>query len=149
MEFITAPGATPLLISVHVLPPSCVRKKCGFMSSSRSVFTAAYAVCVSKCPASILNMRAHGFITGGVTFVHLAPPSIVTWIMPSSVPAQSTLMSRGDGESAVIEPLGEGVTGSRTCRCSRERPTSARARSPLMRVQLWPPSIVLNTASLA
>ena len=74
----TAPGAMPLLISVHVLPPSCVRQKCGFMSSTRSVFAAAYAVCASKWPASMLKMRVHGLICGGVTFVHFAPPSIVT-----------------------------------------------------------------------
>ena len=34
-ELATAPGAMPLLISVHVLPPSCVRQKCGLRSSSR------------------------------------------------------------------------------------------------------------------
>ena len=43
-----APGAMPVLISVHVLPPSCVRQKCGFMSSIRIVFAAAYAVRLSK-----------------------------------------------------------------------------------------------------
>ena len=78
----------PVLISVHVLPPSCVRQKCGFMSSMRIVFAAAYAVRLSKWPASMLKMRVHGLIAGGVTFVHFAPPSIVTWMLPSSVPAQ-------------------------------------------------------------
>src|ERR1051326_3880189 len=85
----------PLLISVHVLPPSCVRQKCGCMSSMRSVFAAAYAVCVSKWPASILKMRVHGLIAGGVTFVHAAPPSIVPWIGPPSAPAHRIPMDGG------------------------------------------------------
>ena len=140
----------PLLISVHVLPPSCVRQKCGLKSSMRIVFAAAYAVSVSKCPASMLKMRVHGLICGGVTFVHFAPPSVVTWMLPSSVPAHRTLTSLGDGDSAVIDPAGGGRDGrSRTCRRSPERPTSGRARSPLMRVQFLPPSRVLQTAFCA
>jgi len=47
MELATAPGASPVSISVHVRPPSCVRQKCGSMSSIRMVFAAAYAVPVS------------------------------------------------------------------------------------------------------
>src|SRR6476659_7919305 len=104
MLFATLPGATPVLISVHVFPPSCVRQKCGLRSSSRNVFAAAYAVRLSKCPASMLKMRVHGLICGGVTFVHFAPPSVVTWILPSSVPAHSTFTSFADGDSAVIVP---------------------------------------------
>src|SRR5436305_10202262 len=110
MELATAPPAMPVLISVHVLPPSCVRQKCGFMSSSRKVLAAAYAVLVSKWPASMLKMRVHGLIWGGVTLVHFTPPSVVSWMRPSPVPAQSTLTSRGDGASAVIDPIGAGVT---------------------------------------
>jgi hypothetical protein len=41
MLFATAPPAIPVLISVQVLPPSRVRKKCGLMSSRRSVLAAA------------------------------------------------------------------------------------------------------------
>ena len=41
MELATAPGANPLLISVHVSPPSWVRQKWGFMSSMRMVLAAA------------------------------------------------------------------------------------------------------------
>jgi hypothetical protein len=41
MELATAPGARPPSISVHVAPPSCVRQKCGFMSSIRIVLAAA------------------------------------------------------------------------------------------------------------
>src|SRR5260370_42490976 len=110
MAVVTAPGAIPLLISVHVLPPSCVRQRCGFMSSSRKVFAAAYAVLVSKWPASMLKMRVHGLICGGVTLVHFRPPSMVTWMRPSPVPAHSTLTSRGEGARAVTEPMGDAVT---------------------------------------
>src|SRR3954464_14616084 len=106
MELVTAPGAMPVLISVHVLPPSWVRQRCGFMSSIRSVFAAAYAVRSSKWPASMLKMRVHGLICGGVTLVHVAPPLAVFWMVPSSVPTHSTPMLRVDGESAVIEPCG-------------------------------------------
>src|SRR6476646_2874103 len=100
----------PVSISFHVFPPSCVRQKCGLKSSIRMVLAAAYAVSVSKCPASILKIRVQGLICGGVTFVHLAPPSVVTWMLPSSVPAQSRFTSFEDGESAVIVPAGLGVT---------------------------------------
>src|SRR5947208_2572394 len=110
MELATAPDAMPLLISVHVLPPSCVRQKCGFMSSRRSVFAAAYAVFMSKWPASILKMRIHGLICGGVTSVHLTPPLVVTWINPSPVPAHSTLTSSDEGASAVTEPNADFIT---------------------------------------
>src|SRR6185503_9066970 len=110
IEFETAPGAMPLSISVHVRPPSCVLKKCGFMSSSRIVFVAAYAVCVSKWPASMLKMRVHALIELGVTFFQTAPPLSVTWMLPSSVPAQITLMLLGDGDSAVMVPSGVGFT---------------------------------------
>src|SRR5271169_4689875 len=108
MELETAPPAIPLSISVHVLPPSWVRQKCGFISSRRNVLAAAYAVLVSKWPASILKMRVHGLICGGVTLVHFAPPSIVTCSRPSPVPAQRTFTSSGDGASAVIDPRAAG-----------------------------------------
>ena len=61
----------------------------------------------------MLKMRVHGLIAGGVTFVHFAPPSVVTWMLPSSVPAQSTLMFRGDGDSAVIVPVRRRRHGAR------------------------------------
>src|SRR6266852_9903379 len=137
MELATALGAIPVLISLHVRPPSCVRQKCGCMSSMRSVFAAAYAVSVSKWPASMLKIRVQGWIAAGVTFFHVAPPFIVTWMLPSSVPAQRTAPLRGEGDSAVIAPRGVGVTPR------AYRPVLAgiaqvcRARSGLMRVQLW------------
>src|SRR4029079_17420267 len=125
----------PVLISVHVLPPSCVRQKCGFMSSMRIVFAAAYAVRLSKCPASMLKMRVHGLMAGGVTFVHFPPPSIVTWMVPSSVPAQITLCERGDKASAVMLPNADGVTPLAYFPAFAGTSHVWRARSGLMRVQ--------------
>src|SRR5690242_1747571 len=146
IELATAPPAIPVLISVHVLPPSCVRQKCGLASSMRRVFAAAYAVCPSKCPASMLKMRVHGLIAAGVTFFHVEPPSVVTWMTPSSLPVQMVLMSRGDGDSAVMLPNGAGATtpeyfpvlagGSHVC----------RVRSPLIRVQLCARSVDFHSA---
>src|SRR5678810_294831 len=134
MALDTAPGAIPVLISVHVFPPSCVRQKCGFMSSIRIVFAAAYAVRLSKCPASMLKMRVHGLIAGGVTFVHFAPPSVVTWMLPSSVPAQITLWLRGDSDRAVMLPNGAGVTVLAYLPAFAGTCQVWRARSGLMRV---------------
>src|SRR5690348_15512616 len=107
MELASAPGAMPVLISVHVLPPSWVRQKWGLGSSMRIEFAAAYAVRVSKWPASMLKMRVHGLIACGVTFVHVVPPFVVIWMLPSSVPAQMTFTLRGDGDSAVMLPSGD------------------------------------------
>ena len=81
-------------------------------------------------------MRVQGWTAGGVTFLHVAPPSVVTWMFPSSVPSHSTAMLLGEGESAVIAPRGVGVTPF------VYRPALAgiahvcRARSGLMRVQV-------------
>ena len=146
MELAGAPGAMPVLISFHVLPPSRVRQKCGLKSSIRMVFAAAYAVSVSKWPASMLKMRVHGLISGGVTFVHFAPPSIVTWMWPSSVPAHNTLTSRDEGERAVMLPAGLGVTPAAYLPALAGTAQVWRARSPLMRVQFLPPSRVFQTA---
>jgi len=38
------------------------------LSSTRKVFAAAYAVPLSKCPASMLKMRVHGLIAAGVLY---------------------------------------------------------------------------------
>src|SRR5262245_16113306 len=94
----------------------------------------------------MLKMRVHGLMSGGVTFVHFAPPSIVTWMLPSSVPAQRTFASFGDGESAVIAPDGPGVTPLAYLPALAGTAQVCRVRSPLMRVQFRPPSIVFHTA---
>ncbi len=49
-------------------------------------------------------------IAAGVTLLHVAPPFMVTWIWPSSVPAQRMLTARGEADSAVMVPSGAGVT---------------------------------------
>ena len=100
MVLVAAPSGMPLSISFQVLPPSCVRKRCGRISSSRSVLTAAYAVCASKWPASMLKTFQKGFNSGGVTLSQCAPPSAVVQIRPSSVPAQMRLTSSGESPSA-------------------------------------------------
>src|SRR5215210_2106380 len=76
------------------------------MSSRRSVFTAAYAVSVSKCDASMMEILLHGrcLSAGGVTSVHVRPPLNVTWINPSSLPAQSTLSFTYEGASVYTTP---------------------------------------------
>src|ERR1700693_6427841 len=106
------------------------------MSSSRRVFAAAYAVLVSKCPASMLKMRVQGLISGGVTLVHFAPPSNVTCSRPSPAPAQSTLTSSGEGASAVIEAIGDGVTVEAYLPAFVGTSHVWRVRSPLMAFQL-------------
>src|SRR3954452_23336615 len=94
----------------------------------------------------MLKNRVHGLIAGGVTSVHFMPPSIVTWITPSSVPAHSTLMSRGDGDSAVMLPSGEGVTFAPYLPVFAGAVHVCRARSGLMRVQLCAWSVDFHTA---
>src|SRR4029079_13082527 len=97
----------------------------------------------------MLKMRVHGVICGGVTLAHVAPPSFVTWMWPSSVPAQRIFTSFGDGESAVIDPDGDGVTVLAYLPTLAGTSQVCRVRSSLMRVQLVPPSTVLYTAFCA
>src|SRR5947207_13617295 len=52
--------------------------------------TLAYAVFASKCDASIIVSRLHGAIELGVTFCQFFPSSGVRWIIPSSVPTQTS-----------------------------------------------------------
>jgi len=82
------------------------------MSSIRSVFAAAYAVRVSKWPASMLKILVHGWMAAGVTFRQVAPPLVVTWTLPSSVPAQRTALLLGEGDNAVIAPRESAVTAA-------------------------------------
>src|ERR1035437_5238230 len=69
----------------------------GALSSSRKRFTATYAVAESCAPASISDTRPNSGMSFGVTFAQVVPPSSVTWINPSSDPAQMTLVVRFDG----------------------------------------------------
>ena len=61
---------------------------------------AAYAVCGSLWLASITDTFCQADNCGGVMLFQCAPPSVVSQIRPSSVPAQMRLMSSGDGASA-------------------------------------------------
>ena len=65
---------------------------------------AAYTVRSSNAEASSCETLLHGVSAGGVTFFHVLPPSRVTWIRPSSVPAQSTFTSRFEGARAYTTP---------------------------------------------
>src|ERR1044071_140880 len=58
----------------------------------------------------MLKMRVHGLIAGGVTLLHVTPPSRVVWMVPSSVPAQRIAIDFGLGLRAVMLPIGPGFT---------------------------------------
>ena len=45
----------------------------------------------------MMDTFIHGFMSGGVTSRQVTPPSVVTWINPSSVPTQMRFTSSGDG----------------------------------------------------
>src|SRR5262245_60312164 len=94
----------------------------------------------------MLKMRVHAVISGGVTFFHDAPPSLVIWIWPSSVPAQRIFTSSADGDNAVIAPIGAGGMSFEYFPALFGAVHVCRARSELMRVQWAPPSIVFHTA---
>src|SRR5688572_5606043 len=119
------------------------------MSSRRSVFTAAYAVSVSKCDASMIEILLHGrsLSAGGVTFFHVRPPSNVTWISPSSLPAQRMFSFRYDGAMVYTTPGCRDVA----VRSPAYLPTlggtteSVRVRSGEISRQLWPPFVVCQT----
>src|SRR6478735_12431595 len=93
----------------------------------------------------MLNTRAHGFTEGGVTLVQFAPPSVVTWMTPSSLPVQMILMSRGLALSAVMLPAGAGVTVLAYFPAFVGTAHVWRVRSGLMRVQLFARSVDFHT----
>ena len=84
----------------------------------------------------MLKIRVQGLIAAGVTFRHVAPPFVVTWMLPSSVPAQSTAALLGEGDSAVIAPRGVGVTVLAYLPALVGTAHVCRARSGLIRVQV-------------
>src|SRR3954469_19153055 len=94
----------------------------------------------------MLKIRVHGLIAAGVTFVHFAPPSVVIWTLPSSVPAQMIPMFRGESERAVIAPEGAGFTSAAYLPAFAGTGHVCRARSGLIRVHVLPPFIVFQTA---
>src|SRR5690242_5288606 len=94
----------------------------------------------------MLKMRVHGLIADGVTFVQFDPPSIVTWMLPSSVPAQRMPTSSGEADRPVIVPSGPGSTVDAYLPALAGTAHVWRARSGLIRVQVRPPSRVFHTA---
>ena len=71
----------------------------GDTSPSSIFLTATYAVPLSNDDPSIWLTRPRSGMSGGVTLVHVLPPSRVTCTRPSSEPAQRMLMSFLPGAS--------------------------------------------------
>src|SRR5271165_2929187 len=68
---------------------------------------------------------------------------------PSPEPVHSTLMSRGEGASAVKVPCAEAVwVDAYLPAFAGMSHFSPRVRSPLMGVQLWPPLVVFQTPAV-
>src|SRR6516164_8603556 len=91
----------------HVRPKSDVTKMYGRLSSSVCLSSTTYATAAFEIDGSIRETTAHS--TGHIlslgdctaqmfwsTRVQFLPPSLVTWIQPSSEPAHRTLASLGD-----------------------------------------------------
>src|SRR5438046_7670574 len=93
----------------------------------------------------MLKIRVQGLIPAGVTFRHVAPPFVVTWMLPSFVPAQSTAALLGEGDSAVIAPRGVGVTVLAYLAALAGTAHVCRARSGLIRVHVCRPSTAFQT----
>src|SRR5579875_1028101 len=89
----------------------------------------------------------HGFSSGGVTLFQCWPPSVVNQINPSSVPAQRRSALKGEGASAYTTPRCTGLAVGLSAYLPTFAGTSyvLRVKSPLIWVQLLPPSSVLKT----
>src|SRR6476661_10559123 len=119
----------------------------GARSSSRGRRTETYARPVSNADASIWLTRPNSGMPGGVTFVHVFPPSRVTCTRPSSEPVQITFTSRFDGPTLKITPYTSGPFMSPVIG-PPDFPWvfgSWRVRSPLSAVHVWPPSVVRHS----
>ena len=90
-------------------------------------------------------MRVHGLIDGGVTLVHEIPPSRVIWMLPSSVPAQRIVSERGLGPSAVMLPIGPGLTVLAYLPLFAGTAHVCRVRSGEIRDHEWPWSMLFHT----
>ena len=93
----------------------------------------------------MLKIRVHGLIDGGVTLFHVVPPLVVTWMCPSSVPAHRIDSERGDGESAVMLPIGAGFTVAAYFPALAGTSHVWRVRSGETRVQLCALSVLFQT----
>src|SRR4030088_250483 len=116
----------------------------GAMSSSSGRRTLTYAVPLSNEDASIWLTRPNAGIAGGVTFVHVRPPSRVTCTRPSSEPVQITRASRLPGPTLKMVPYTSGPFMSPVIG-PPDGPIvlgSCRVRSPLSAAHVWPASVV-------
>ena len=86
----------------------------------------------------MLKMRVHGLIAGGVTLVHFdaAVHRHLDLAVIGARPEHARAM--GEAESAVIAPCGPGFTVLAYLPALAGTGHVWRARSGLMRVQLWP-----------
>src|SRR5579875_2637873 len=98
----------------------------------------------------MLKMRVQALMPGGVTLRQCRPASVVTWMLPSPVPAQITFVVMGEGASAVMVPCALGCTSAAYLPAFAGTAQSAPLlRSGLMRVQECAPSVVFHTTLLA
>src|ERR1051325_4526409 len=91
-------------IHVHGTSPGRPRvtNTCGVKSPSMWPSAVTKHVPASPGDGATYEIHVHGTSPGRprVTFVHVLPPSRVTWRFPSSVPTHTTFGSRGDSPMA-------------------------------------------------
>src|ERR1035437_2779457 len=105
---------------------------------------AAYAVPPCACEASMTLMLPGTF--GGVTLVHVRPPSRVTWIIRVLVPTQITPATTGESASVVIDPPAAGApTPPPPSAGAADAARGGAARSGLMARQVCPLSADMST----
>src|SRR5436305_1196877 len=102
-----ASGFNPVVTAFHVLPKSVVRAMYGAKSPTRCWSNATYAVPRDAPEATIRATKLPSAIPAPLVMAalvscHVAPPSVETWTLPSSVPTHSTFGSTGDSPIAVI-----------------------------------------------
>ena len=122
-----------------------MRNRYGVASPNLKRVRATYAVAASCGDGSITYVSASPTPLG-VTFVHVFPPSRVSWTSPSSVPTQMVCASNGDSAIQKIvlytsPPAPSLVIGTPPGPCFV---LSLRVRSGLIGVQLVPPSVERN-----
>src|SRR6266705_2859276 len=87
---------------------------------------------------------------GGVTFVHVLPPSRVRWIKRVLVPTQITPDVTGESASVVIDPPAAGpLTFEPASPDATGLVPGSAARSGLMTRQVWPLSFDTSTCCAA
>ena len=86
----------------HVAPKSSVTNAYGRRSPRSCRSSSVNAVPAAYGLASITSTRPYFGQLAGATLFQCAPPSRVSWIKPSSVPAQMRFASLGEGASASV-----------------------------------------------